>query len=86
MALNNSEDALRYLYVEYFKGIYRYVLMFVKSKEVTEELISDIFFTIWEKRAALTDIENFDAYIYKIAKYKSLNYLRGKKDNTIDID
>ena len=60
--------------------------MFVKSKEVTEELISDIFFTIWEKRAALTEIENFDAYIYKIAKYKSLNYLRGKKYNTIAID
>jgi len=60
--------------------------MFVKSTEVAEELVSDVFFTIWKNREMLSEIENFESYLYKIAKFKSLNYLRELKVNITDLD
>lgn len=60
--------------------------MYVKSVDVSRELVSDIFLSVWEKRGMLLNIDNFDSYIYQIAKYKSLNYLRSNKIQTVNID
>jgi RNA polymerase sigma-70 factor (ECF subfamily) len=58
----------------------------VKSKEIAEELVSDVFFAVWENRKKLSEINNFDAYIYKIAQYKVFNHLRNKQPESIDPD
>lgn len=66
--------------------MFRYVGLYVRDEEVVAEIVSDVFFAIWEKRVELTDVRNFNAFIYRIAKYKALNYLRGRNLNTIDIN
>lgn len=86
LAINSSEVALRTIYEHYCVPVSRYILMYTKSKEITEELLSDVFFSVWENRETLTEISNFDAYVYKIAKFKCLNYLRGKKIEMINLD
>lgn len=86
LACGNSEKALEGIYYMYSEPVSRYILMYVKSKEVAEELLSDVFYTVWEKRKVAVDIENFHAYIYSIAKFKALNYLRDQKMETIDLD
>lgn len=86
LAYNNSENALKHIYLAYSSYIARYISLYVKSKHTIEELLSDVFYTIWENRQALPDVENFNAYIYKIAKFKALNHLRENKISTIDID
>lgn len=60
--------------------------MYVKSDQVAEELVSDVFFALWENRTQLTEITNFDAYIYRIAKFRVLNYLRDNRSLTVDLD
>jgi RNA polymerase sigma-70 factor (ECF subfamily) len=60
--------------------------MYVKSTETAEELTSDVFFAVWENRKKLPQIIDFKAYIYKLAQYKALNYLRDKKITYIDLD
>lgn len=60
--------------------------MYVKSGPIAEELVSDVFFALWEDRTQLVEITNFDAYIYRIAKFKVLNYLRDNRSLTVDLD
>lgn len=84
--MNSSELALRTIYKFYSIPISRYILMYTKSKESTEELLSDVFFTVWKNRRNLTAINNFDAYLYKIAKFKCLNYLREKKIDVVNLE
>jgi RNA polymerase sigma-70 factor, Bacteroides expansion family 1 len=86
LANNDSESALKAIYLSYGERMARYILMLVKSNEVTEELLSDVFYTVWEKRKALPNVSNFNTYIYSIAKFKSLNYLREQKIDTIDLN
>lgn len=86
LSLNNSERALSAVFKIYSSKIGRYIYTYVKNKETTEELLLDVFYTIWEQRKDLTDIENFSAYIYKIAKFKSFNYLRSKTNHLVNIE
>lgn len=86
LALNSSEAAFKSLYFSYGDRIMRYLFLYVKSNEVAEELNSDVFLTLWKNRRLLLEIEHFDAYIYRIAKFKALNYLRDEKKIYVDID
>lgn len=64
----------------------RYLVMYVKSDQIAEELVSDVFFALWENRTHLIEITNFDAYIYRIAKFRVLNYLRDNRSLTVDLN
>lgn len=76
LSVNNSQAALRALYSVYFKALNRFVVLYVGSTVVAEEIVSDTFLAIWNNRKSLNEISNFTSYIYKIAKYKSVDYLR----------
>ena len=82
---NSSQKALQELYVLYYRKLYRYVGLYIRKDEVVAEIVSDVFFAVWEQRVELLDVKNFNAYIYRIAKYKALNYLRKRNLNTVDI-
>ncbi|MCS2890401.1 RNA polymerase sigma factor [Parabacteroides faecis] len=86
LAERNSESAFKSLYVTYCDRIMRYLAMYVKSPQIAEELLSDVFFALWENRKQLLEINNFDAYIYRIAKFRVLNYLRDNRSLTVDLD
>lgn len=65
------------LYQQYLPGLYQYVFSFTKqSKELTEEIIQEVFLSIWEKKENLLAVQTFDSYLYRIAKNKLLNLLK----------
>ena len=76
LACNASQEALQELYMLYYKRIARYIGLYVRYDGAVMELTSDVFFAVWENRLELPEIRNFNAYIYRIAKFKALNYLR----------
>lgn len=86
LAVRDSEPAFKSLYTSYSDRIMRYLVMYVKSPQIAEELVSDVFFALWENRKQLPEVNNFDAYIYRIAKFRVLNYLRDNKYQTLDLD
>jgi len=44
----------------------------LKSNELIEELLQDVFLSLWEKRAAQT-IENLSAYLFTALKYRIID-------------
>jgi len=65
------------LYQRYISGLYDYIFRFTKqSKELTEEIVQEVFLSIWEKKENLVAVQNFDSYLYRIAKNKLLNLLK----------
>jgi len=75
----NSESALKSLYEYYYGKLMRFVLIYTKSEQVAEEIIGDVFLSIWENRKSIPEIKNFNAYIYTMAKNMSIDYLRKNK-------
>ncbi len=76
IALSDSQTALKSLYVAYFGPLMRFTGMYVSSPAEAEEIVSDTFMAVWNNRAQLTDVSNFDAYIYTVARHKAISYYR----------
>ena len=49
---------------------------FTKSKELTEEIVSDVFINIWRRRKNMEEIKNLKLYLYVSAKNITFNYLK----------
>lgn len=82
-----DNHAFRSFYDRYYSQVYRFSSYFVKPTEVIEEIVSDVFCTIWLHRKKILTIENFEGYLYTITKNKALYYI--KQNNKIlltDVD
>lgn len=73
-----SDDQLAYkeLFCRFQPRLHSFVTSIVHSREAAEEIVSDTFIRIWEKRKTLDHIHNLKLYLYVAAKNLSLNYLR----------
>ncbi|MEP6949432.1 MAG: sigma-70 family RNA polymerase sigma factor [Ginsengibacter sp.] len=77
-----DEFAFAKLVNNYKNKIYSIAFKLTKSSVIAEEIVQDVFLKIWLKRATLTGIQNFDAYIfivtrnnvYKVLKEIAQNY------------
>lgn len=49
----------------------------VRSKEVTEEIVQDLFTSLWDKRGSLS-INNLPSYLFTSVKHRALNYIESQ--------
>lgn len=45
-----DERAFMSLFDMYFSSLCRYIFLYINQKGIAEEIVSDIFMAIWEKR------------------------------------
>lgn len=74
---NNDTKAFRELFDRYWPKVHVMAYARVRSREVTEEIVQDLFISLWEKRATLS-IQNLPAYLFQAVKFKALNYIESK--------
>lgn len=79
IALYNDQLAYKELYALFFKSLQQFAISFVRSPEVAEEIVSDVFIKVWKKRAGLSRILNLKLYLFISTRNGSLNYLRTQK-------
>ncbi|SFW24917.1 RNA polymerase sigma-70 factor [Chitinophaga sancti] len=70
----SDEHAFRELYQRYWKKLFTTACYKLKSKEAAEEIVQNIFVSLWEKRATL-QIDNLENYLFIAVKYKVINYV-----------
>lgn len=73
---DGDETAFRHLFDRNRDRLYAYINRLVKSREVAEEIVTDVFMKIWLGRTLLPQIVYFDAFLFRIAFNKSLDFLR----------
>lgn len=79
ISLNGDEMAFKQLFGLFENGLSRFTYSILKNKELSEEVVSDVFFKIWVHRAKISEIENFKAYLFTSARNISINYLNKEK-------
>jgi RNA polymerase sigma-70 factor (ECF subfamily) len=83
----DDQKAYKELYTSLYPGLYHFVLEMIKSRQLAEEIISDVFIKIWEKRKTLEEILNLRVYCFVAAKNLTLNQLeKQKREATCNID
>lgn len=60
----------------YNERLLSYIFGIIKSREVAEEVVMDVFLKVWLGRDLITQIENFDAFLFRVAHNRSIDFLR----------
>jgi RNA polymerase sigma-70 factor (family 1) len=66
------------MYDRYWKKIYATALHYLKASEWAQDLVQDIFLKIWTKRAALKEVDDFEAFLFIVARNELVSALRKK--------
>jgi len=79
IALFDDELAYKELFFAFHPALKRFAFSFLHNRESAEEVVSDVFVKIWQRRKTLSSIENLRVYLYVSAKHTALNYLSREK-------
>jgi len=79
IALNADQSAYKELFLLLHSRLKQFAYSILKSNEEAEELVSDVFIRIWEKKDQLTTIETPLLYFYTTVKNLALNRLSKQK-------
>jgi RNA polymerase sigma-70 factor (family 1) len=76
---HDDQQSFKKLYQLLFFRLYQFAYSYVHSKESAEEVVNDVFLSLWQKRKTLDTINNINVYLYVAVKNASLNWLRKNK-------
>jgi RNA polymerase sigma-70 factor (ECF subfamily) len=75
LLLVGDEGAFEEIYRRYFSKLLRTAQFKIQSKQIAEELLQDLFISLWEKRNKII-IDNLEAYLNTSLKYLIINHIR----------
>ena len=68
--------AYRFLFDHHFSDLCNFLLIYLHSKELSEEIALEIFTYIWEKRRTLQIRATFKSFLFSSAKNKAISLYR----------
>ncbi len=76
IAVEEDQRAFRRLFDYYYPKLINYSRYLLESKSSADEVMSNVFISLWKNRSRLDKIDNFDAYVFRAVRNKSLSHLR----------
>ena len=73
---NGEEESFKCLFNAYNKKLFNYISTIIKSPQVAEEIVMDVFLKIWLGKDIIPQIEKFDSFLFRVAHNKSIDFLR----------
>lgn len=81
MAVSDSiyeEKNFRKLFDEYYAALHRFAVSILNSDHGAEDIVQEIFATIWEKRLKFENETALKTYLYKSVRNRALNQLKSE--------
>ena len=82
---NNPEEGFELVFRRYHKPLCSHAVRFVYSKEIAEDIVSDVFINFWKNNNYQNVRISYRAYLYQALRNTIYNYLKseyGKKTNS----
>jgi RNA polymerase sigma-70 factor (ECF subfamily) len=77
---------LAVLFERHHKGLFRYFVSMNRNRELSEDLVQDVFFRMLRYRASYDERQSFTAWMYQIARNASVDSAHKRKGEVIGID
>ena len=79
--------ALETLFKRFYKPLRAYAFRFVDDKELSEDIVQDVFYELWRRRDTIRfEDESVKSYLFKAVYTHSLNALDKKRQNIYPLD
>ena len=87
IAVYEDEAAYKELFFLLFQSLTRFAEGILQSKENAEEIVSDVFISIWNDRTKLNSIDDLQLYLFIAVKNNAVRKVRQlDKNATISLD
>ncbi|MBO9634786.1 MAG: RNA polymerase sigma-70 factor [Chitinophagaceae bacterium] len=70
-----NQQAFASIYQQHWPGLYTYIMRTIRSEQDTEDIIQELFSSIWRRREKLAIKENLAAYLYSSARYMCVAFI-----------
>ena len=71
-----SDSAFHALFVTYYAKVLGFVMNFCSDQQEAENIVQDLFMTLWIKREHFAMIDNIDSYLFVSARNAALRYIK----------
>ncbi|WP_290795709.1 RNA polymerase sigma factor [Flavihumibacter sp. UBA7668] len=82
----NQKQVFTELYESYSPGILKLCMGYTGDRNQAEDLLQEVFFSVWNNMQKFRQDAAWSTWIYRIAVNTCLTYLRKKKLITVDLD
>ncbi|WP_245689856.1 RNA polymerase sigma-70 factor [Siphonobacter aquaeclarae] len=66
------------LFRRYYAPLCSHAARYVYTREIAEDLVSDVFYTFWKKELHLEITTSFRAYLFTAVRHRCFSYLRAE--------
>lgn len=73
-----SQAAFGVLYTRYFRKLYHYVRATVHDTRLSEDIVQELFFDLWQRHKTLEPHTLLASYLYRAARNKVVDHLRAE--------
>lgn len=74
----NDKEAFNVLYWKYHSAIYYNVLKLTRDFIIAEDIVQEVFITLWEKRHNLDPEQEISGWLFVVSYNKSVSHLKRK--------
>lgn len=71
-----DEAAFRQLFLHWHQLLAGYILRITESRELTEEIVQDVFMNIWMVRETMPEINNFKHFLLVVSRNQAFDVLK----------
>jgi len=79
IALYEDETAYKKLFFCVFPSLQNFAYSIVRSRQLAEEVVSDVLMAIWNRRHSLMEIENLKVYLFISVRHAAVRKLQQEK-------
>jgi RNA polymerase sigma-70 factor (ECF subfamily) len=74
-----DEAAFQALYLAHHDGLWKFAYAYVRSRDVAEELVQDVFLSLWAARGSWEVKTRIRAWLFAAVRHHALNHLRHER-------
>lgn len=74
----DNKDAFDVIYMRYWERLYFYLVKAIKNAEEAEDILQEVFVSLWKRRNDLDGIESLSGYLFSCVRYGGFRYIRNE--------
>jgi RNA polymerase sigma-70 factor (ECF subfamily) len=82
---SGREEGFNYFFNEYYKSVYFFASRYVSEKPAVEDIVTDSFIKLWDKREIFDTESGLKGYLYKTVYNACLRWLQQKQNRSMHI-
>lgn len=82
----SNQDAFNDLFRFLYPKLVRFAMKYTKRKDDACDIVQDTFVTLWQKRDELNPNQSIQAFLFKIVKNRSINWVKKHSNQLESLD